>query len=73
MASQQIRCYPDCLAQETGESTDCDCAQRDAMAHDAELENRVDRLRDDWVTEPYEKAERDRARALPGERRMYER
>lgn len=73
MASQQIRCYPDCLAQETGEPSDCDCAQRAAMAEDAELENRVDRLRDDWATESYERHERDRDRALPGERRMYER
>ena len=72
MASRQIRCFADCLAQETGEPMDCDCAHRAAMAEDAELDNRVDRLRDAMAEDAYERHERDRDRALPGERRLYE-
>ncbi len=42
---RDVRCYPDCPAQDTGAPADCTCAERDADAYDAECERRVDAWR----------------------------
>lgn len=44
------RCYDDCQAQETGEGADCDCADRDDAAYDAECEARLER----WLEGDYD-------------------
>ena len=61
--NQEIRCYPDCPAKETGNPADCDCIERDARARDAEIDAAIDRARDRWADAAYERRERDRDRA----------
>ena len=43
---RELRCYPDCPAQETADPRDCTCAERDDAAYDAECERRLDAWRD---------------------------
>lgn len=43
---RQVRCYPDCPAQDTGDGADCTCSERDDAAYEREMEARVDRARD---------------------------
>ena len=46
-----FRHLQDCEAQWTGDPTDCHCAERLADLYDLEMEARVDRLRDAWVSD----------------------
>lgn len=42
---REVRCFKDCLAQETGNPEDCHCATRAAVLYDMECERRLDAWR----------------------------
>ncbi len=43
---REIRCYPDCTAQETGDPADCHCAERDDAAYSDACEQAYDEWKD---------------------------
>jgi len=42
---REVRCFADCVAQETGDPADCRCDERDALLYDLEVERRIDAAR----------------------------
>ena len=47
-ALREVRCFADCVAQETGDPADCHCAERDAILYDLEAERRIDARRNGY-------------------------